>query len=135
MFDVCVEHYYAVFGVMVSLMDLIDWIKQKEKEMEENMPVVNVQNLARDAKYHVYFALDIASGDMTMFFNCPSVEVAVRSFCMSLDTLPESLVKDFVLVDGETRDVVFEGRQYLETWQKKRDHLFVLSNKKGVVNA
>lgn len=85
--------------------------------MEENLNVVDVTSLIKDVKFHVYFGFDIASKEMTMFFNSSNVETAVRSFCLTLNTLPDSMVKDFILVDGDTREIVFEGKDYLDKWE------------------
>lgn len=89
------------------------------KDLQDNNGVVDLEELAKKVEIHPYFAMDSVSGDMVSFFSSKNVQSAVRSFCNSLDPLPLSLVKDLVLVDGETRGIVFDGKDYVDEW---KDH-------------
>lgn len=128
-------------------LDLIEYINQKEKkmndelkqkieeqfnesvaqgakpvsfnELKDNGGIVDVEFLAKKVEIHPYFTMDSVSGDMVSFFSSKNVKAAVRSFCNSLDPLPLSLVKDLILVDAETREIVFDGKDYVDEW---KDH-------------
>lgn len=89
------------------------------KELQDNGGVVDVAEMAKKVEIHPYFAMDSVSGDMVSFFSAKNPQSATRSFCNSLDPLPLSLVKDLVLVDGVTREIVFDGSQYVDEW---KDH-------------
>lgn len=89
------------------------------QDLQDNDGVVDVSELAKAVKIHPYFGMDSVSGDLVSFFTSGNVKAAVRSFCNSLDSLPLSMVKDFVLVDGITREIVFDGKDYESDW---KDH-------------
>lgn len=99
--------------------DLEQYIDEKEVELQDNSGVVDVSEMAKKIEIHTYFGMDSVSGDLISFFTAKNVKAAVRSFCNSLDPLPLSMVKDFVLVDGETREIVFDGKDYEDEW---KDH-------------
>lgn len=88
--------------------------------MNNDFEVVNVQEKALECKKHVhpYFIMDILSGDCLGIFTVENVQTAIRSFCMSMDNMPQGIVHDSILADYETGEVIFEGRDYLETWQE-----------------
>ena len=88
-------------------------------DLQDNDGIVDVEKLAQSVQIHPYFGMDSVSGDLVSFFTSGNVKAAVRSFCNSLDPLPLSMVKDFVLVDGITREIVFDGKDYEDTW---KDH-------------
>ena len=89
------------------------------EDLQDNDGVVDVSELAKKVQIHPYFGMDSVSGDLVSFFTSGNVKAAVRSFCNSLDPLPLSMVKDFVLVDGVTREIVFDGKDYESDW---KDH-------------
>ena len=110
-------------------MDLIQYINKKEKEMEkefveikDNGGIVDIQELANKVEIHPYFGMDSVSGDLVSFFNAANVKVAVRSFCNGLDVLPLSIVKDLVLVDASNREIVFEGKDYVDSWNANQNY-------------
>jgi len=115
-------------------LDLVVWINEKEKTMEkqleneviqdlqDNDGVVDVSELAKKVQIHPYFGMDSVSGDLVSFFTSGNVKAAVRSFCNSLDSLPLSMVKDFVLVDGVTREIVFDGKDYESEWKDHQEY-------------
>ena len=99
-------------------LDLIEYIKQKEQKMNQEVELVNIEQKAKECQVKPYFMMDILSGDFLGIFSVKNAETAIRSFCMSMDQMPEGIVHDTVLVDYETRGVVFEGKDYLEEWKK-----------------
>lgn len=110
-------------------MDLIQYINKKEKEMEkeiveieDNGGIVDIQELANKVEIHPYFGMDSVSGDLVSFFNAANVKAAVRSFCNGLDVLPLSIVKDLVLVDASSREIVFEGKDYVDSWNANQNY-------------
>lgn len=52
---------------------------------------------------------------------------------MNMDNFPESLVHDTVLVKYDDKSIVFEGKDYIETW--KQNHANQIPQLKGVPNA
>lgn len=106
-------------------------------ELSDNGGLVDIDELAKKVFIHSYFGMDSVSGDMVSFFSSGNVKAAVRSFCNSLDSLPLSLVKDLVLVDGESRQIVFEGKDYVDTWKDNQNYRLeqMIRNYKGVHNA
>lgn len=125
-------------------MNLIDYILKKEKEMEgeiqelqDNTGIVDLEELAKKVLIHPYFGMDSVSGDMVSFFSSGNVKSAVRSFCNSLDRLPLCMVKDFVLVDGVTREIVFDGKDYVDQWKENQNYRLeeMIRNWKGARNA
>lgn len=88
-------------------------------ELQDNGGIVDVSALAAKVEVHPYFTMDSVSGDMVSFFSAKNSKAAVRSFCNSLDPLPLSLVKDLVLVDGISREIIFDGKDYVDEW---KDH-------------
>lgn len=117
--------------------DLKQYIEEKEVDLQDNNGVVDVSEMAKKVEIHAYFGMDSVSGDLISFFTAKNVKAAVRSFCNSLDPLPLSMVKDFVLVDGESREIVFDGKDYEDEWKDHQQYrLEQLINKyKGVHNA
>lgn len=101
-------------------MDLIQYIEQKEKQMNETMEIVDVEQKAKECEVHPYFMLDILSGDFIGIFSVKNDETAVRTFCMNMDNFPENLVHDTVLCKYDDRTIVFEGKEYLKTWKEKQ---------------
>lgn len=101
--------------------------------LEDNDGIVNVSELAQKVQIHPYFGMDSVSGDLVSFFTSGNVKAAVRSFCNSLDSLPLSMVKDFVLVDGVTREIVFDGKDYEQTWKDNQNYRLeqMIRNYKG----
>lgn len=91
-------------------------------ELQDNDGIVDVSELAKAVKIHPYFGMDSVSGDLVSFFTSGNVKAAVRSFCNSLDSLPLSMVKDFVLVDGVTREIVFDGKDYESEWKDRQQY-------------
>lgn len=89
------------------------------KDLQDNGGIVDVSALAVKVECHAYFTMDSVSGDMVSFFSANNAKAAVRSFCNSLDPLPLSLVKDLVLVDAESREIIFDGKDYVDEW---KDH-------------
>lgn len=141
-------------------MNLLDFILKKEKEMDkeqlikqshkvdgvkediesltDNGGFVDIEDLAKKVFIHPYFGMDSVSGDLISFFSSANVKAAVRSFCSSLDHLPLNVMKDFVLVDGETRQIVFEAKDYIDTWkanQQYRLDQMIRDYKRGASNA
>lgn len=112
-------------------MDLIQWIKQKEKKMNKDIEVVNVEEKAKEAEVHPYFMMDILSGECIGIFSVKNDETAVRTFCMNMDNFPENLVHDTVLCRYDDRSVVFEGQNYIETWKQRHPVI----QPKGLANA
>lgn len=113
-----------------------------EKEIEkesiiDNGGVVDIEELAKKVHIHAYFGMDSVSGDLVSFFNSANAKAAVRSFCNGLDPLPLSIVKDLVLVDAETREIVFEGKDYVEQWTANQNSRLeaMIRNFKGAVHA
>lgn len=106
-------------------------------DLEDNDGVVDVSELAKKVFIHPYFGMDSVSGDMVSFFSSGNVKAAVRSFCNSLDPLPLSMVKDLVLVDGVTREIVFDGKDYEDTWKDHQQYRLeqMIRNYKGGHNA
>ncbi len=96
--------------------------KEVITDLKDNDGIVDVSVLAKKVFIHPYFGMDSVSGDMVSFFSSGNVKAAVRSFCNSLDSLPLSLVKDLVLVDGVTREIVFDGHDYEETWKNNQNY-------------
>lgn len=96
--------------------------KEVITDLKDNDGIVDVSDLAKKVLIHPYFGMDSVSGDMVSFFSSGNVKAAVRSFCNSLDSLPLSLVKDLVLVDGVTREIVFDGSDYEETWKNNQNY-------------
>lgn len=152
--------YFVKFYWTVNKMNLLDYIFKKEKDMnkeeliaqsqasdgvtedikplEDNGGVVDIEEMAKKVHIHPYFGMDSVSGDLISFFNAANPKAAVRSFCNSLDMVPLNVMRDFVLVDGVTREIVFEARDYVEQW--KSNQAFRLENmirnyKNGVANA
>lgn len=68
-----------------------------------------------------YVICDISSGEFTGIYQCPNVQTAVRSFCESMDRMPERYVKDAILVNYDTKEIVFEGKNYIEEWNKVQE--------------
>ena len=132
-------------------MNLLDFILKKEKEMEEknglvgqdnsticdNGGIVDIDELAKKVSVHAYFGMDSVSGDLVSFFNAANAKAAVRSFCNGLDPLPLSIVKDLVLVDAETREIVFEGKDYVEQWTSNQNYRLegMIKQFKGALHA
>ena len=126
-------------------MNLIDYIKLQEKKMEEkvieeivdNGGIVDIEELAKKVEVHAYFGMDSVSGDLVSFFNAANIKAAVRSFCNSLDHLPLSIVKDLVLVDSDSRSIVFEGKDYIEQWTSNQNYRLeqMIKSFKGGLNA
>lgn len=125
-------------------MDLIQYINKKEKEMEkeiveikDNGGIVDIQELANKVEIHPYFGMDSVSGDLVSFFNAANVKAAVRSFCNGLDILPLSIVKDLVLVDASNREIVFEGKDYVDSWNANQNYRLeqMIKQFKGVNHA
>lgn len=79
--------------------------------------IIDIEQKAKECKINPYFMMDILSGDCLGVFTVENDEVAIRSFCISLDPLPESLVHDTVLIKYDTRELIFEGKDYIETWK------------------
>ena len=82
--------------------------------------------------------MDSVSGDLVSFFSSANAKAAVRSFCSSLDHLPLNVMKDFVLVDGVTREIVFEAKDYVDQWksnQAYRLEQMIRDFKRGAANA
>lgn len=79
--------------------------------------IINIEEKAKECKVVPYFMMDILSGDCLGIFTVANDETAIRSFCMSMDQMPQGLVHDSVLVRFVDREVIFEGKNYLETWQ------------------
>lgn len=104
---------------------------QKEKKMDKE--VVNIEVKAKECDVHPYFMMDILSGDFIGIFSVKNDETAVRTFCMNMDNFPESLVHDTVLVKYDDKSIVFEGKDYIETW--KQNHANQIPQLKGVPNA
>lgn len=106
-------------------------------ELKDNQGIVNVSELAQKVEIHPYFSMDSVSGDMCSFFSSKNIQAAVRSFCNSLDPLPLSIVKDLVLVDGETREVVFDGKDYVDEWKDHQNYRLeqMIKQFKGGFNA
>lgn len=96
--------------------------KKEIVELNDNDGVVDIEELAKKVFIHPYFGMDSVSGDLVSFFSSGNAKAAVRSFCNSLDNLPLSIVKDLVLVDGETRHIVFEGKDYVEQWTNNQNY-------------
>ena len=50
---------------------------------------------------------------------------------------PLSIVKDLVLVDAETREIVFEGKDYVDQWTANQNSRLeaMIRNFKGAVHA
>ena len=126
------------------IMNLIDYILKKEKDMEkesqelqDNSGIVDLEELAKKVLIHPYFGMDSVSGDMVSFFSSGNVKAAVRSFCNSLDHLPLSMVKDFVLVDGVTREIVYDGKDYVDQWKENQNYRLeeMIRNWRGARNA
>lgn len=88
----------------------------------DNTPV-DIEQIAKDvcSKITPYLIVDISSGEMTGIYQCPNVQTAVRSFCESMDRMPERFVKDSILVNFVTREVVFEGKNYIDEWNKVQE--------------
>lgn len=80
--------------------------------------LIDIEVKAKECKVNPYFMMDILSGDCLGVFTVANDETAIRSFCMSLDQMPQGLVKDSVLVRYDDREIIFEGKNYLETWQE-----------------
>lgn len=95
--------------------------------------VVNIEVKAKECDVHPYFMMDILSGDFIGIFSVKNDETAVRTFCMNMDNFPESLVHDTVLVKYDDKSIVFEGKDYIETW--KQNHANQIPQLKGVPNA
>lgn len=91
-------------------------------EIEDNGGIVDIQELANKVVVHPYFGMDSVSGDLVSFFNAANVKAAVRSFCNGLDVLPLSIVKDLVLVDASNREIVFEGKDYVDSWNANQNY-------------
>lgn len=109
-----------------------------EFEIKDNDGVVDVAELAKKVEIHPYFGMDSVSGDLVSFFTSGTVKAAVRSFCNSLDSLPLSMVKDFVLVDGCSREIVYDGKDYVDEWkdhQHYRLEQMIRNFKQGAHNA
>ena len=106
-------------------------------ELQDNSGVVDVAELAKKIECHAYFGMDSVSGDLISFFTAKNVKAAVRSFCNSLDPLPLSMVKDFVLVDAESREIVFDGKDYEDEWKDHQQYRLeqLIHNYKGAHNA
>lgn len=107
------------------------------KDLKDNHGIVNVEELAKKVDIHPYFGMDSVSGDMVSFFTSKNVTAAVRSFCNSLDMLPISMVKDFVLVDGVSREIIFDGKDYVDEWKDHQNYRLqeMIRNFKGGNNA
>lgn len=107
------------------------------KELQDCEGVVDVSQLAKEVKIHPYFGMDSVSGDLVSFFTSGNVRAAVRSFCNSLDSLPLSIVKDLVLVDGESREIVFDGKDYEDKWIQAQNFRLekMIQSFKGAKNA
>lgn len=108
------------------------------KDLQDNGGVVDVEAMAKKVEIHPYFGMDSVSGDMVSFFTAKNATAATRSFCNSLDPLPLSLVKDLVLVDGITREIIFDGSQYVDEWkdhQQYRLEEMIRSFKGGIAHA
>lgn len=97
-----------------------------------DVELINVEQKAKECKVTPYFMMDILSGDCLGIFTVANDETAIRSFCESLDPLPESIVHDAVLVKYDTRDIIFEGKNYLETWKQHFELRLSFLGKKGV---
>lgn len=113
-------------------------INEEFAELQDNNGVVDVEDLANKVEFHPYFGMDSVSGDMVSIFSSKNVKAAVRSFCNSLDPLPLSLVKDLVLVDGITREIIFDGKDYVDEWkdhQQYRLEEMIRSFKGGIAHA
>lgn len=111
--------------------------KEVINELQDNDGVIDVSELAKKVFIHPYFGMDSVSGDMVSFFSSGNVKAAVRSFCNSLDALPLSMVKDFVLVDGVTREIIFDGKDYESEWKDHQQYRLeqMIRNYKGGHNA
>lgn len=96
--------------------------EQEIEQLQDNNGVVDIEELAKKVFIHPYFGMDSVSGDMVSFFSSGNPKAAVRSFCNSLDSLPLSMVKDFVLVDGVTREIIFEGKDYENDWKEHQQY-------------
>lgn len=83
--------------------------------------LINIEEKAKNCKCIPYFMMDILSGDCLGVFTVANDETAIRSFCMSLDQMPQGLLKDSVLVRYDDREIIFEGKNYLETWQEHQN--------------
>ena len=83
-----------------------------------NEELINIEQKAKDCSVHPYFMMDILSGECLGVYTCANVETAIRSFCMSMDQMPQGIVHDAVLVCYDSREILFEGKNYLETWQQ-----------------
>lgn len=92
------------------------------EEIVDNGGIVDIEELAKKVEVHAYFGMDSVSGDLVSFFNAANIKAAVRSFCNSLDVLPLSIVKDLVLVDSDTRSIVFEGKDYVDQWTSNQNY-------------
>lgn len=110
---------------------------EKNFDLQDNNGVVDVSELAKKVQCHPYFGMDSVSGDLVSFFTASNVKAAVRSFCNSLDPLPLSMIKDFVLVDAESREIVFDGKDYEDEWKDHQQYRLehMIRNFKGGSNA
>lgn len=91
----------------------------KEQKMEKEF--VDLNELSKKCEVTPYFLMDISSGEMLSVFSAKNIETALRTFKMSVDNFPEILLKDTVLVRYDTREVCFEGKDYIEEWKKQKD--------------
>lgn len=119
-------------------MNILDYIKKKEQEMNQEQvnemeQIADLDKMAHDCAVHPYFIMDIASGEMTAIFSCKNDATAIRSFCMNMDHMPEAIVRDAVLIDFVNKDIIFEGKNYIEKW--KQQQAFIASLSKGVAHA
>lgn len=95
----------------------------ENKDLNTDNTPVDIDKIACDVceKITPYVICDISSGEFTGIFQCPNVQTAVRSFCESMDRMPERYVKDAILVNYDSKEVVFEGKNYIEEWNKVQE--------------
>lgn len=89
--------------------------------MEKEVEFVDVEQKAKECRALPFFIMDITSGELLSIFSVSNIDTAIRSFKMNMDAYPENLVHDCILVRYDGREVVFEGKDYLDEWHKKQD--------------
>ena len=105
----------------------------QENVNKETLDLVDLDKVAQNCSVNPYFIVDIASGDMLAIFSVNNDMTAIRSFTMSCDSMPLNLVKDVILVKYDSKEVIFEGKNYLDKWKENQSFIASLKNK-GVVN-